>query len=109
VARPKDKSVEPASRDVAVNRRAFHDYEILERIDAGISLTGSEIKSIRAGKVSLQEAYARPERATSGSSARTSPSTARLLTTAMTRAGRGACCCIGPRSATSSARSRPRD
>jgi SsrA-binding protein len=62
VARPKDKSVEPASRDVAVNRRAFHDYEILERIDAGISLTGSEIKSIRAGKVSLQEAYARPEK-----------------------------------------------
>jgi SsrA-binding protein len=52
----------PAHRDVAVNRRALHDYEILERVEAGISLTGSEIKSIRAGKVSLQEAYARPER-----------------------------------------------
>ena len=51
----------PAHRDVAVNRRALHDYEILERVEAGIALTGSEIKSIREGKVSLQEAYARPE------------------------------------------------
>jgi SsrA-binding protein len=51
----------PPHKDVAVNRRALHDYEILERIEAGIALTGSEIKSIRQGKVSLQEAYARPE------------------------------------------------
>ena len=49
-------------RDVAVNRKALHDYEILQRIEAGIALKGSEIKSIRDGKVSLQEAYARPER-----------------------------------------------
>jgi SsrA-binding protein len=47
---------------VAVNRRAFHDYEILERYEAGISLTGSEIKSIRDGKANIQEAYARPDR-----------------------------------------------
>jgi SsrA-binding protein len=52
----------PSHRDVAVNRRALHDYEILERVEAGIALTGSEIKSVREGKVSLQEAYARPER-----------------------------------------------
>jgi SsrA-binding protein len=52
----------PAHKDVAVNRRALHDYEIIERVEAGISLTGSEIKSVREGKVSLQEAYARPER-----------------------------------------------
>lgn len=51
----------PRFRDVAVNRRAGHDYDIIERIEAGIALTGSEIKSVRAGKVSLQEAYARPE------------------------------------------------
>ena len=57
-----NKTADPTSKDVAVNRRAFHDYEILERIDAGIALTGSEIKSVRAGKVSLQEAYARPEK-----------------------------------------------
>jgi SsrA-binding protein len=52
----------PASfRNVAVNRRALHDYEILERLEAGVALTGSEIKSVREGRVSLQEAYARPE------------------------------------------------
>ncbi|HEX5370289.1 MAG TPA: SsrA-binding protein SmpB [Dehalococcoidia bacterium] len=55
------KSARPTYKDVAVNRRASHDYEILERVEAGLSLTGSEIKSIRQGKVSLQEAYARPE------------------------------------------------
>ena len=56
------KARNDANRDVAVNRRALHDYEILERVEAGIALTGSEIKSVRDGKVSLQEAYARPER-----------------------------------------------
>jgi SsrA-binding protein len=44
-----------------VNRKAYHDYLIEERVEAGIVLKGSEIKSIRAGKVSLQDAYAKPE------------------------------------------------
>lgn len=44
---------------VAQNRRAFHDYFIDETIEAGISLTGSEIKSIRDGKVTISEAYVR--------------------------------------------------
>ena len=48
-------------KTVVVNRKAQHDYEILERIEAGIALTGTEIKSIRDGRVSLREAYARPE------------------------------------------------
>ena len=47
-------------RVVARNRRAFYQYEILRRYEAGLSLTGSEIKSIRAGRVSIQEAYCRP-------------------------------------------------
>jgi SsrA-binding protein len=47
-------------KDVAVNRRAWHDYEILDKVEAGIALTGSEIKSVRDNKVSLQEAYAHP-------------------------------------------------
>lgn len=47
-------------KQVASNRRAFHDYEILERIEAGISLTGTEIKSIRAGGANIREAHARP-------------------------------------------------
>ena len=49
------------NRTVAVNRRAFHNYEILEKHEAGMVLTGTEIKSIRAGKVDLRDAYARPE------------------------------------------------
>ncbi|MBM2826731.1 MAG: smpB [Dehalococcoidia bacterium] len=40
------------------NRKAHHDYLILERMEAGIALMGTEIKSIRAGKANLQDAYA---------------------------------------------------
>lgn len=47
------------SRQVAVNRRARFEYEILERVEAGIVLSGTEVKSLRQGKVSLAEAYAR--------------------------------------------------
>ena len=44
---------------IALNRRARHDYEILSTYEAGIVLTGSEIKSVRDHKVQLQGAYAR--------------------------------------------------
>lgn len=44
---------------VAVNRRATHDYFIDDRLEAGLVLTGTEIKSIRAGRVNLREGYAR--------------------------------------------------
>jgi SsrA-binding protein len=47
---------------IALNRKARHEFHIVETLEAGIVLTGTEIKSIRAGKVSLQEAYARIER-----------------------------------------------
>lgn len=47
-------------KPVASNRKAFHDYEIMERLEAGIALTGTEIKSIRAGGVNIREAHARP-------------------------------------------------
>lgn len=46
---------------IAVNRKAYHDYHIQESFEAGIVLKGSEIKSIREGKVNLSDAYARPE------------------------------------------------
>jgi SsrA-binding protein len=42
---------------VATNRKATHDYEVLERFEAGIALLGSEIKSIRAGQINLKEGY----------------------------------------------------
>ena len=44
-------------KDIAVNKKAYHDYFIEETYEAGLSLMGTEIKSIRAGKVSLKEAY----------------------------------------------------
>ena len=47
---------------IAVNRRARHEFSIDETFEAGIALTGTEIKSIRAGKVNLADAYARIER-----------------------------------------------
>ena len=46
---------------VTVNRKARHDYHIQESFEAGVVLKGSEIKSIRAGRVNLSDAYARPE------------------------------------------------
>jgi SsrA-binding protein len=49
-------------RQVARNRRARHDYEILDVFECGIALQGSEVKSLRAGRVALQDAYARIER-----------------------------------------------
>jgi SsrA-binding protein len=45
------------TKEVAVNRQAFHNYEILERLEAGIVLTGTEIKSARDGRVNLKDAY----------------------------------------------------
>jgi len=54
MARPADS----AEKVVAQNRRAFHDYEVLETLEAGLVLTGTEVKSLRNGKASLAEAYA---------------------------------------------------
>ncbi|HYU92663.1 MAG TPA: SsrA-binding protein SmpB [Actinomycetota bacterium] len=50
---------DPSHKTVVSNRRALHDYEILERFEAGIVLTGSEVKSLRGGRGSLSEAYGR--------------------------------------------------
>lgn len=53
----------PRERSYATNRRAFYEYHVLETLEVGIALTGTEIKSVRAGRVNLREAYARVERA----------------------------------------------
>jgi SsrA-binding protein len=45
-------------RAIATNRRARFDYEVIERVEAGLVLVGPEVKSLRAGKASLGEAYA---------------------------------------------------
>ncbi len=44
-------------RDAAVNRAASHNYELLEKFEAGIALHGSEVKSIRSGRANLKDAY----------------------------------------------------
>ena len=59
--RPKGRgTAERAERrkNVSENRKAFRDYQLLERVEAGLVLLGTEIKSIRASRVNLQDAYA---------------------------------------------------
>jgi SsrA-binding protein len=47
---------------IATNRKAFHDYAILERLEAGLVLTGTEVKSLREAKVNFKDSYAAIER-----------------------------------------------
>jgi SsrA-binding protein len=49
------------NRRIAQNRRARHEYDILETFECGIALRGAEVKALRAGQISLQDAYARVE------------------------------------------------
>ena len=59
----KAKKVEDESiKIVARNRRARYEYDLLESVEAGIVLTGTEVKSLRNGKASLEEAYAAVDR-----------------------------------------------
>jgi SsrA-binding protein len=50
-----------AIKTVVTNRKAYHNYHLSESVEAGVVLTGTEIKSIRAGRVNLGDAYVRPE------------------------------------------------
>jgi SsrA-binding protein len=52
------------SKIIATNHKAYRDYEILETIECGIALSGSEVKSIRQGKINLNDSFARPEGST---------------------------------------------
>ena len=59
---PRQQTTEgPTERLIAENRRARYDYFIEHSVEAGIALTGTEIRSIRAGRVQLREAFARVE------------------------------------------------
>ena len=48
---------EQGVKQVAANRKAFHDYFVLDRYEAGIELAGTEVKSVRAGTLNLKDAY----------------------------------------------------
>jgi len=58
MAKTKAKQDPPGTKRIA-NRKAFHDYFIVEKVECGLVLTGTEIKSIRAGQVKIDEGYAR--------------------------------------------------
>ncbi len=58
MAKEKGKTAPPQ----AVNRQAYHNYFIHDTYEAGIALTGTEVKSIRAGKVNLRDSFAKVER-----------------------------------------------
>jgi SsrA-binding protein len=58
MAKAGKKKRAPASGDVATNRRAHHKFELVERLEAGIVLRGTEVKSLREGKAQMTDAYA---------------------------------------------------
>lgn len=57
------KTSQPAVRNFAVNRQAPHFYHLLEKFETGIELTGTEVKSVREGKVNLKDSYAAVKKA----------------------------------------------
>ncbi len=94
-----------ARKPIVENRKARHDYHILERVEAGIALTGTEVKSLRDGGGNLREAYAQlhdgevvPGRA------RTSRRTARGTCRTTSPPASASSCCTGARSSSSGAR-----
>lgn len=62
MAKPDKKPQMIVTGPVAENRRARYDYEILDTLEAGVVLTGTEVKSLRLGKAQITESYASPER-----------------------------------------------
>jgi SsrA-binding protein len=61
MAATKDKAKQQSGRVLSVNRKAYHNYSVLDTYQVGIVLTGTEIKSIRGGRFSINEAFARIE------------------------------------------------
>jgi len=54
---PKRQATAAGEKDAAVNRAASHNYFLLEKFEAGIALTGTEVKSVRAGRANLKDSY----------------------------------------------------
>jgi SsrA-binding protein len=57
----KDTDAEEGIKIICRNKRAFHDYNVLDRMECGVVLTGTEVKSLREGSSSLEDAYAKIE------------------------------------------------
>ena len=59
-AKKKKKKKSPGGNTITINRIAYRNYEVLDTIEAGISLKGTEVKAIRDGKMNIRDAYVRP-------------------------------------------------
>ncbi len=88
---------------VAENRKARFNYDIEEKLEAGIALKGSEVKSLRAGKANIAEFMRQTNAASFISSTPISPNIPAPPATVMRRPGRASFCCIRARSRASSA------
>ncbi len=85
--------------DVATNRRASHKYELVERLEAGIELQGTEVKSLREGKAQIGDAYAAAlTTASCGCATRTSRPTGRRAPKTTIPSARASCSCTATRS-----------
>lgn len=62
LAKSGKKKKKPRDNTICVNRQARRNYEVLDTLEAGISLVGTEVKSIRAGKMNMADGYVRPSR-----------------------------------------------
>ena len=62
MSEPRNRTArEEAQKNIAENRKAFHDFHILETFEAGVALLGTEVKAIREGNVNLRDSFARVE------------------------------------------------
>lgn len=61
MARNDKTKADDGTKDICRNRRARHEYDILDQIEAGLVLTGTEVKSLRVGQANLEDAYAKIE------------------------------------------------
>lgn len=91
----KEKTAPP----VAANRQAYHNYFIHDTYECGIALTGTEVKSIRAGRVNLRDSFAKVERGKSICGMPTSVPMNREISSTMIPSAPESCCSINRKSA----------
>ena len=89
---------DPNNKTVAENRKARFNYEIGEKFEAGIALTGSEVKSLRSGKATIAESYADTRGGELWLINSTLPSTCRPAASITRPSARASCCCTRARS-----------
>jgi hypothetical protein len=92
------KDPKNARKVVADNRKARFHYEITDTYEAGIALTGTEVKSLRQGKATIGEAYAGPSGEDFSCSTPTSRNTCRRTGSITRPVVPGGCCCTAARS-----------